>query len=184
MNYYLFWQTIQQLAEFALAFIIIGYFILIYNKLVRLKKNIAKAWSNIDVILKQRHHEIVKLVHLCKKYMQYEQETLQKILQARAQADKVCQQDNIQALGQAEKTLDNLTKHLLAIAEQYPDLKSNTSFQYLLNRISTLENTIADRRVFYNASVTLYNTRIRKIPDILIASLFRFKTMTLLEFPK
>jgi LemA protein len=170
-------------------FIILGlilalviYFISIYNQLVALKHNVGKAWSNIDVLLKQRHDELPKLVEVCKQYMGYEQETLEKVMQARTQVHSAQQAGDIKALGTAEGQLRLGLGNLFAVAEAYPDLKANSNFQHLQERISGIENAIADRREFYNESVNNLNIRIEQFPDLLIANNFGFKAAELLEF--
>lgn len=160
----------------------LGYFILIYNNLVSLKHNISKAWANIDVLLKQRHDELPKLVETCKQYMKFEQETLEKVMQARSSVATAQQQGNIPALGQAEGALRLGLGSLFAVAEAYPDLKADKTFQHLQARITGLENTIADRREFYNESVNNNNVRIEQFPDLIIARLFKFGAHSLLEF--
>lgn len=160
----------------------LGYFILIYNNLVALKHNIGKAWANIDVLLKQRHDELPKLVETCKQYMKFEQETLEKVMQARTSVATAQQQGDIPALGQAEGVLRLGLGSLFAVAEAYPDLKADQTFQHLQARITGLENTIADRREFYNESVNNNNVRIEQFPDLIIARLFKFGPHNLLEF--
>jgi LemA protein len=158
------------------------YLVIIYNNLVSLKHNVGKAWANIDVLLKQRHDELPKLVETCKQYMQYEQETLEKVMQARQSVASAQQQGDIAALGQAEGALRLGLGGLFAVAEAYPDLKADETFQHLQARITGLENTIADRREFYNESVNNNNVRIEQFPDLIIARMFHFKAHGLLEF--
>ncbi len=171
------------------SFIVIGiiivavfYFISIYNNLVTLKHNVAKAWANIDVLLKQRHDELPKLVEVCKQYMQYEQETLEKVMRARASVAQARESGDVAALGPAEQQLRLGLGNLFAVAEAYPDLKANESFQHLQQRISGLENAIADRREFYNESVNVNNVRIEQFPDVMVARMFNFVAKPLLEF--
>jgi len=154
----------------------------IYNNLVRLKHQVAKAWSNIDVILKQRHDELPNLVAVCREYMSYEQETLQRVIEARSAVSSARQRGDVRGLGQAEEALRGGLDRLFALAENYPDLKANASFQQLSQRISYLEDSIADRRELYNDSVNVNNMRIEQLPDLLIARLFTFKPFELLEF--
>ena len=158
------------------------YAITIYNHLVSLKHNVDKAWSNIDVLLKQRHDELPKLVEICKQYMGYEKETLEKVMQARSAVSDARQKGDIGALGPAETQLRMGLGNLFAVAEAYPDLKANESFQHLQARISGLENAIADRREFYNESVNLNNIRIEQFPDVILARMFNFLSKQLLEF--
>jgi len=161
---------------------LIIYAVTLYNNLVSLKHNVDKAWSNIDVLLKQRHDELPKLVETCKQYMQYEKETLEKVMQARSAVSSARQQGDIAALGPAETQLRMGLGNLFAVAEAYPDLKANENFQHLQERISGLENAIADRREFYNESVNLNNIRIEQFPDVIIARNFNFQAKQLLEF--
>jgi LemA protein len=171
------------------SFIIVGvlaagilYSIMIYNNLVSLKHNVSKAWANIDVLLKQRHDELPKLVETCKQYMGYEQETLEKVMQARSAVSAAREKGDVSALGPAETQLRMGLGNLFALAEAYPDLKANESFQHLQGRISGLENAIADRREFYNESVNNNNVRIEQFPDVLIARNLGFSAKDLLEF--
>ncbi|MBD3817255.1 MAG: LemA family protein [Halothiobacillus sp.] len=162
--------------------VIVIWAIIMYNGLVVLKHNVSQAWSNIDVLLKQRHDELPKLVETAKQYMKYEQETLEKVMRARSAVRGAQERGDIDALGMAEGQLRAGLMDFYAVAEAYPDLKANTSFQHLQQRISGLENMIADRREFYNASVNLNNVRIEQFPDVLIAQLFRFRPFKLLTF--
>jgi LemA protein len=161
---------------------LVFYTINIYNHLVRIKHNVSKAWSNIDVLLKQRHDEIPKLVETCKQYMKFEKETLEKVMQARSQVSSARQSQDMASLGPAEGILRMGLGNLFAVAEAYPELKANENFQYLQGRISGLESAIADRREFYNESVNINNTRIEQFPDIIVARLLNFTARDLLEF--
>jgi len=158
------------------------YIISVYNHLVRLKHNVSKAWSNIDVLLKQRHDEIPKLVETCKQYMKFEQETLEKVMQARSSVAQARQSQDVPGLGLAEGALRMGLGQLFALAEDYPELRANENFQHLQSRISALEDTIADRREFYNESANINNIGIETFPDIIVARLFRFGERDLLEF--
>ena len=161
---------------------IVGYFIIIYNQLVALKHNVSKSWSNIDVLLKQRHDELPKLVETCKQYMKHERETLEQVMLARSGVSKARESSDMGALGIAETQLRAGLMNLFAVAEAYPDLKANESFQNLQTRISSLENSIADRREFYNEGVNNNNVRIEQFPDLIVARFFNFKAFDLLEF--
>jgi len=166
----------------AVVAILAGYFIVIYNALVNLKHAVSKAWSNIDVLLKQRHDEIPKLVEVCKQYMGYEQEALTKVMEARSKVSSAQQSGDMNALGSAEGMLRMGLGNLFAVAEDYPELKANETFKHLQERISGLENSIADRREFYNESVNRNNVRIEQFPDIIVARAMAFKEFDLLEF--
>jgi len=162
--------------------VVVIYVIMIYNNLVQIKHNVSKSWANIDVLLKQRHDELPKLVETCKQYMQFEQETLTKVMEARSKVFSARETQNVGALGPAEGMLRGALGNLFALAEAYPDLKTNETFQQLQSRISSLENAIADRREFYNESVNINNVRIEQFPDTIVASMFSFKPFPLLEF--
>lgn len=162
--------------------VIAAYAIFVYNSLVQIKHNVTKAWANIDVLLKQRHDELPKLVETCKQYMKFEQDTLTRVIEARSKVFTAREAQNVPALGQAEGGLRAALGSLFALAESYPDLKANQTFQQLQTRISSLENAIADRREFYNESVNINNVRIEQFPDAIIAALFNFKAAQLLEF--
>lgn len=161
---------------------ILIYGVLIYNNLVRLKHDVTKAFANIDVLLKQRHDELPKLVETCKQYMQFEQETLEKVMQARAAVNTAASRGDVGALGAAEGQLRLGLGNLFAVAENYPELKANETFLHLQSRITGLENSIADRREFYNESVNINNVRIEQFPDLIVAQRFGFKEAELLEF--
>lgn len=158
------------------------YFVITYNSLVRIRNNVEKAWSNINVLLKQRNNELPKLIDTCKQYMLHEQATLEKVIQARTQVNIASDQHDLAALGQAETALRAGLGGLFAVAENYPDLKSNQNFLMLQTRITGLENQIADRREFYNDSVYINNVRIQQFPDLVVAKLLGFVKADLLQF--
>ena len=170
---YVFWGVL---------IIIILYVVMIYNNLVRLKHNVSQAWSNIDVLMKQRHDELPKLVETCKQYMKYEKGVLEKVTQARAMVARARESGDVGALGAAETQLRLGLNNLYAVAENYPELRANEQFQHLQNRISQLEAQIADRREFYNDSVNANNIRIDQFPDTMVARVFNFGPRKLLEF--
>ena len=154
----------------------------IYNGLVSLRENIKVSWANIDVLLKQRHDELPKLVETCKRYMQFEQETLEKVMRARASISQASAAGDVAAVGAAERLLRAGMTRLFAVAENYPQLKSDETFKQLQGRITALEESIADRRELYNDQVNLNNIRVKVFPDVMIAQRFGFKPARLLEF--
>lgn len=156
--------------------------IIIYNNLVSLKNEAKKNWSNIDVLLKQRHDELPKLIATCKRYMEHESETFKAITEARSKVSSAREKQAMGDLGVAETALRVGLGQLFAVVENYPELKANQSFAKLQTRITSLENMIADRREFYNESVTINNTTIEQFPDVIIAKRYRFKAFELLEF--
>jgi LemA protein len=154
----------------------------IYNGLVGLRENVKVSWANIDVLLKQRADELPKLVETCKRYMQFEQETLEKVMRARASINQASQSGNIAAVGAAEQQLRAGMTRLYAVAESYPQLKSDETFKNLQIRITALEESIADRREMYNDQVNLNNIRVGVFPDVMVARRFGFLPAHLLEF--
>jgi len=151
----------------ALSLVLIVYLVGIYNGLVGLRENVKVAWANIDVLLKQRHDELPKLVETCKRYMQFEQETLEKVMRARASVSQASTSGNVAAVGAAEQQLRAGVGRLFAVAENYPQLKSDETFKQLQNRIIALEESIADRRELYNDQVNLNNIRVKVFPDVI-----------------
>ena len=143
-----------------------GYFVTLYNGLVALKQNVGRAWANIDVLLKQRHDEIPKLVKTVEGYMQHERGVFDKLSEARG---AILQAKGVAQRAEAEGMITRALGQLFAVAEAYPDLKANQSFLQLQARISDLENQVADRREFYNDTVTTYNTRLQQLPDKFVA---------------
>lgn len=164
------------------AIVVLIYGISLYNNLVQVKHAVSKAWANIDVLLKQRHDELPKLIEVCKQYKQFEQSTLQKVIEARSQVQSARENQNIPALGLAEGMLRTGLGGLFAVAEAYPELKTNEQFMQLQKRITGLENGIADRREFYNDAVNINNVAIEQFPAALVAGAFNFPAKPLLEF--
>src|SRR5580704_9877275 len=114
-----------------LAAALIAYIVSIYNGLVRVGNEVKLAWSNIDVLLVQRHDELPKLVEVCRQYMQYERDTLERVMQARAGVDAARSSGNVSSVGAAERELRSGLNGLYAVAERYPDLKANEAFRHL-----------------------------------------------------
>ena len=159
----------------AFLFIVAGilvYVVMLYNELVRLKNDNDRAWANIDVLLKQRHDEIPNLVETVKGYMQHERETLEAVTQARAASMSAT---TIGEKAQADLMMTGALRGLFAVAENYPQLKANENFLRLQNRISELEEHIADRREFFNDDVNTYNIRIQQLPDVFVAHMLNLQ---------
>lgn len=154
------------------------YLITIYNSLVRLRNDNDKAWANIDVLLKQRHDELPKLIETCKGYMQYEQKTFLAITEARTAFMKA---SSVPEKAQADNLLSGALKSLFAVAENYPELKANNNFMQLQGRISELEEKIADRREFFNDDVNTFNIRIQQLPDVFIARMLSLQRRDLFK---
>jgi LemA protein len=154
------------------------YAVLLYNELVRLRNDNDRAWANIDVLLKQRHDEVPNLVASVKGYMEHERQTLETVTQARTASLSAA---SISQKARADLLLTGALRSLFAVAERYPDLKANQNFLALQNRISELEERIADRREFFNDDVATYNTRIRQIPEVVLARMMELKPRQLFQ---
>ena len=166
---------ISIVAAAAVFFVVAGsllYLIIIYNGLARLRNDSNRAWANIDVLLKPRHDEIPYLVETVKGYLQHERQTLVAVTQARAASISAA---SIGQKAQANLMLTGALRGLFAVAENYPQLKANENFLRLQNRISELEQRIADRREFFNDDVNANNTRIRQVPEAFLANLMALK---------
>jgi LemA protein len=162
-------------------FAVIGvllYVATIYNGLVAMRNDIDKSWANIDVLLKQRHDELPRLVDVCKGYMQYERETLQDLVAART---RYAAATTIDQKAQASGDLSVSVGKLFAVAENYPALQANASFLELQKRISELESQIADRREFYNDAINVFNTHIQQMPDTLVARTLGMRPRMMLQ---
>lgn len=149
---------------------LIIFVVLIYNKFIQLENNINKSWANVDVLLKQRSDELPNLVNSVKGYMKHEREVLETLTKARTY---LLNEDNLSKKAAANDLITETLKTIFAVAENYPDLKASDNFMQLQNRITGLENELADRREFYNDSVTIYNIRIQSFPDLIIAKMMK-----------
>jgi LemA protein len=152
------------------------YVIVIYNGFISMRNNIDKAWSNIDVLLKQRFDELPKLIKVCEGYMQHEQRTLEAVVKARSMVD---QAGSTEEKLRAQNALTDTLRSLFMVVERYPDLKADKAFRNLQARITEIEDQIADRREFFNDAVNIYNIRLDQFPDVLVARLFNFTRRTL-----
>jgi LemA protein len=150
---------------------LIGYGVSIYNGLIAMKNNIGRSWANIDVLLKQRHDELPKLVKTCEQYMKHERAVFDKLSEARA---ALMGARSVGERAEAEGMLTRALGKMFAVAEAYPNLKADQSFLQLQSRISQIENQIADRREFYNDSIAIYNARIEQVPDVFFARLLGY----------
>ncbi len=159
---------------------VVSYFVGIYNTLVTLKNDIERSFSNIDVILKQRHDELPKLIETCKGYMQYEQKTLQAVVEARNAYGRATTPGE---KAQADNMLTGALRTLFAVAENYPELKANTNFMQLQGRITDLESKIASQRSGFNEDVNAFNIRIAQIPDVFVARFMNLQPHALFQIP-
>jgi len=154
------------------------YFITIQNSLVSLKNQVQKSWANIDIILKQRFDEIPQLIEIINQYLQHEKNILNQVIEARSLYGKA---RNEGEKIKANQQLSNAISGIVAIGENYPDLKSNNNFVQLQKRISELEEGLAHRRETYNDSVTNFNTMIEQFPSSVVAGMLNYKTKELFE---
>jgi LemA protein len=138
---------------------VVIYLVTLYNGLVALKNDIDKAWAN-------------------KGYMNFERDTLTKITQARSQYQQAVTFDQ---KAQADQSMTSALRGFFAVAENYPDLKANANFMALEQRISQLENQIADRREFYNDCANTFNIRIQQVPDTFVANFMQLTPRTMLK---
>jgi LemA protein len=143
-----------------------------YNAIVGLRQRIDKAWSNIDVVLKQRHDQLPNLVAAVRGVMAFERDVLSEVTQARAAYSPTAP---IPAQAVTSEATSSAIRSLLAVVERYPDLKSQANVQSLQDEIERLEAMIADRRELYNDQVYRYNTAIAQVPGIALASLLGWK---------
>jgi LemA protein len=144
----------------------IAYAVTLYNSLVQVKNNVDQAWSNIDVVLKQRADELGKLIDATKAYLEYERDLLTRLTTLRSQVSRGGGPDEGRLA--AERELGAGLGRLIAVAENYPELKSSTNFLETQRRITGLEEQIAHRREFYNDAVTINNVRMEQFPDTLL----------------
>ena len=157
---------------------LIAYAFTIYNSLISLKENIKKSWANVDVILEQRHDEIPKLISVCESYAQFEKGILDQLMKAR---ENYFEAKGVSKKAAASGEVSAALGGLFAIAESYPELKTNEHFMNLQNRIAHMEETLADRREFYNDSANNYNIRVQQIPDVIIAGFLHYQKEELFQ---
>ncbi|NCF97482.1 MAG: LemA family protein [Euryarchaeota archaeon] len=153
------------------AIILLIWFISTWNRLVRLEENVNKSWSDIDVLLKQRYDMIPNLVNIVKGYAKHEREIFEQFALARQTAAGALASGDVRGVGAAEGALAGLMPRINMVAEQYPELKADTSFVNVQNQLVSIENPVSDRREFYNASATNWNAAIQMIPTSIVAGM-------------
>ena len=164
------------LIAIALIIILVFWVISIYNNLVKAKLKVDNAWSQIDVQLQRRFDLIPNFVETVKGYMTHEAETFEKIAALRTSWA------NSSSVGEKAKLdgeLSGALKTIMAVSENYPELKANTNFSELSEELRNTENKISFSRQFYNDSVTMYNTKLELFPSNIIAGMFNFKAREL-----
>jgi len=157
----------------------VAWLVIIYNLFVRDKNRVLAAWSDIDVQLKRRHDLIPKLIDAVKQYADYESSTLSAITVLRSESADT---SGIEKKGQIERELSTKLHQLIALAENYPDLKANQSFLDLQKNLTDVENNIQYARRYYNGAVRNLNIRVDSFPDMLIARTFRFIPAEFFDF--
>ena len=166
----IFWIILSIVIVIAISLIVI------YNNLVTLRQRVQNAWSQIDVQLQRRFDLIPNLVETVKGYMTHENDTLTKVSELRSSWANAKTIEEKAELGNA---LTDTLKTIMAVAENYPDLKANQSFNSLQAELSETEDKIAYSRQFYNDTVTIYNTKLETFPSNIVAGMFGFKASTL-----
>ncbi len=146
--------------------------IAIYNRLIGSRNRATTAWSDIDVQLQRRHDLIPRLVSAVDQYAQYEKATLEAVTTLRAEA---IQTAGVRAKGEAEEKLSSGLERIIALAENYPDLKANDNFLKLQSELVETENYLQFARRYYNGSVRHFNTMTETVPSNIIATWFRFE---------
>ena len=154
-----------------LGLILVIWFFSTWNRLVSLEENADQAWSNIDVLLNQRYDMIPNLVNIVQGYATHEREIFDQFAQARNTAAGALAQGDVKGVAAAEGMLSGLLPRINMVAEQYPDLKANQNFLGLQTQLVSMENSIADRREFYNAASTNFNKAIKMIPSNIVAGI-------------
>lgn len=152
-----------------------------YNLLVSLRNRVQNGWKQIDVQLKRRHDLIPNLVEAVKGYMKFEQDTLQKVMEARA---KAVGSTGVQATAAAENLLTQSLGRIFALMENYPELKANENVLRLQEELTTTENQIAFARQYYNDLVMRFNVRQEVFPSNMIAQFFNFKPGEFFSVPE
>lgn len=152
--------------------------IVMYNDLVRLRNKVKDAWSQIDVQLQRRFDLIPNLVESVKGYMNHEKETLTKVTELRSSWANAT---TINEKVELENQLTSALKTIMAVSENYPELKANQNFSELQEELRSTENKISYSRQFYNDTVTMYNTKLEVIPTNIVASVFNFKAEELFK---
>lgn len=159
--------------------VLVLYFVAVYNGLVVTRQRVREAWSTIDTQLKRRYDLIPNLVETVKGYAKHEKETLDAVVQARADAMNVKEAGNDKSA--RENMLTGTLKSLFALSESYPDLKANTNFLELQQELSDTETKIQAARQFYNTMVMSLNSKIEMFPSNIVANLFHFKSENYFE---
>ena len=150
------------------------YTITMYNGLIALRNRVKNGWAQIDVQLKRRYDLIPNLVEVAKGYMAHEQQTLEKVVNARQQAVNLSANGDVVEQARAENALSKTLRSLFAVVENYPELRANQNMLLLQEELTSTENRIAFARQHYNDEVMRFNTRIERFPESILASMLNF----------
>lgn len=161
-----------------LVFILVVWFIAVFNGIVTLRNRTQEAWSDIDVQLKRRHDLIPNLIETVKGYAKHEASVFEKVTQARADAISA---KGAEEAGKAENALTETLKSLFAVAENYPDLKASDNFKQLQSELTDTEDKIEAARRFYNGNVRDFNIKIQVFPNSLVAGMTGSKAFGLFQ---
>ena len=153
------------------ALILIIWFFSTWNRLINLDENAQNAWNNIDVLLNQRYDMIPNMVSIVKGYAEHEAGIFDQFAKARQTAAGALAQGDVAGVAAAEGMLAGMLPRINMVAEQYPELKADTSFVNIQNQLVSIENQVSDRREFYNASATNWNAAIQMIPTSIVAGM-------------
>ena len=167
------------LAIFAL--ILVGWFFSVWNRLVRLEKDVDRAWANIDTLLQQRFDMIPNMVTIVKQYADHEKGIFGELNEARKTFSAASKSGDVSGVMAAEAMASLAMPKLLALSEDYPDLKANVNFAALQDDYKEIEDSVTDQRQLYNSSATNFNTAIEIIPDSIVASIKGCKERILYE---
>lgn len=186
----MFIETYMNWIIIAVVALVVIYFISLYNKFVSLTQRTKEAWADIDVQLKRRYDLIPNLIETVKGYAAHERETLESVTQARTTATQThidagaITPEQMAAMSGAEAQLSGALGKLIAIAENYPDLKANTNFAQLQSELSDTENKIQAARRFYNGNVRDLNIALESFPSNLVGNMFKFMAQPFFELPE
>lgn len=164
--------------------LLVGIFI-IFNLFQKIRVHIQKTAADIEVLLKQRFDEIPNLVNICKGALQHEKNLLNQLIELRSEFTKTQQHDSeklISELNNLDKDFSQSLDQIIILTEDYPELTSSQQFLYLQQRLSQLEDQIADRREYYNEAVAIHNARLLSFPDMILKLIFRYQEKDFLSF--
>ena len=169
------------IAVLVLIVALVAWLISTYNKLVKARLRVKNSWSQIDVQLKRKFELIPNLAEIAKGYAKHESGIFEAFAKARTVYQQASTAGDVKGVAQADSMLGNALSRLIAVSEQYPELKADSHFTKVMSELSETEDKIAYARQFYNDVVTTYNTKREVFPSSIIASMFNFKEAQLYE---